>query len=102
MDEMGKVYSNLSFPVENKMVNVKKGWSQFEPNINNWDIPFPKCVRINQWIGKKIFQWGKRNEPIGNSANTTECFAKRPWRYVFLAYVYKSIALVNELKRLKY
>ena len=35
MDEMRKVYSNLSFPVENKMVNVKKGWSQFEPNINN-------------------------------------------------------------------
>ena len=54
MDEMGKVYSNLSFPVENKMVIVKKGWSHFEPSINNWDIPFPKCVRINQWIGKKF------------------------------------------------
>ena len=48
-------------------------------------------------IGKSIFNWGKWNEPIGNSARSTRYLAKRPKRYLFLAYVYKSVALVNEL-----
>ena len=42
-----------------------------------------------------IFHWGNWNEPIGNSAH------KFLSKYIFLAYVYKSIALVNELTRLK-
>ena len=56
---------NLSFTVENKMGNShKRGWSHFKLNINDWDIPFPKILRIYQWIGENIFHWGKRNEPI--------------------------------------
>ena len=56
---------NLSFTVENKMGNShKRGWSHFKLNINDWDIPFPKILRIYQWIGKNIFHWGKWNEPI--------------------------------------
>ena len=64
-------------------------------------IEIPKILTIYQWIGENIFRWGKWNEPIGwNSAYTTKHLNKRPWRSFFLAYVYKSIALVNELKRL--
>ena len=64
-------------------------------------IEIPKILTIYQWIGENIFRWGKWNEPIGrNSAYTTKHLTKRPWRSFFLAYVYKSIALVNELKRL--
>ena len=56
---------NLTFTVENKMGNShKRGWSHFKLNINDWDIPFPKILRIYQWIGKNIFHWGKWNEPI--------------------------------------
>ena len=56
---------NLSFTVENKMENShKRGWSHFKLKINDWDIPFPKILRIYQWIGKNIFHWGKWNEPI--------------------------------------
>ena len=56
---------NLTFTVENKMGNShKRGWSHFRLNINDWDIPFPKILRIYQWIGKNIFHWGKWNEPI--------------------------------------
>ena len=56
---------NLSVTVENKMENShKRGWSHFKLNINDWDIPFPKSLRIYQWIGKNIFHWGKWNEPI--------------------------------------
>ena len=47
---------------------------------------------------KQIFHRRKWNELIGNSARTTECLAKRLWKYIFLAYVYKYLALVNELK----
>ena len=54
-----------TFTVENKMGNShKRGWSHFKLNINDWDIPFPKSLRIYQWIGKNIFHWGKWNEPI--------------------------------------
>ena len=57
--------SNLSFTVENKMENShKRGWSHFKLKINDWDISFPKILRICQWIGKNIFHWGKWNEPI--------------------------------------
>ena len=56
---------NLTFTVENKMGNShKRGWSHFKLNLNDWDIPFPKILRIYQWIGKNIFHWGKWNEPI--------------------------------------
>ena len=96
-----KLCPNLSFVVENKMVNShKKGGSNFKLNINNWDILFPWILRIYHWIGSNILHYRKWNEPIGNSAHNTECFAKRLWRYIFLAYVYKFIALVNKLKRL--
>ena len=44
----------------------------------------------------KYFHWGKWNEPIGNPVHTTKCLAERPWRYVFLTYVYESIALAND------
>ena len=56
---------NLTFTLENKMRNShKRGWSHFKININDWDVPFPKILRIYQWIGKNIFHWGKWNEPI--------------------------------------
>ena len=56
---------NLSFTVGNKMENShKRGWSHFKLKINDWDIPFPKILRIYQWIGKNIFHWEKWNEPI--------------------------------------
>ena len=60
------------------------------------DITVPKMLRIYQWIGEKIFHWGKWNEPIGNSAHTAEYLATRPWKYLFLAYVYKSLAFISE------
>ena len=59
------VCPNLTFTVENKMGNShKRGWSHFKLNLNDWDIPFPKILRIYQWIGKNIFHCGKWNEPI--------------------------------------
>ena len=45
---------NLSFTVKNKMENShKRGWTHFKLKINDWDIPFPKSLRVYQWIGKK-------------------------------------------------
>ena len=56
---------NLTFTVENKMGNShKRGWSHFKLNINDWDIPLPKILRIYHWIGKSIFHWRKWNEAI--------------------------------------
>ena len=56
---------NLSFTVENKMGNsYKRRWWHFKLNINDWDIPFSKILRIYQWIGKNVFPWRKWNEPI--------------------------------------
>ena len=56
---------NLSFTVENKMENShKRGWSHFRLKINDWDIPFPKILRVCQWIEKNCFHWGEWNEPI--------------------------------------
>ena len=52
--------SNLTFTVENKMGNShKRGWSHFKLNINDWDITFPKILRIYQWIGASIFHYGE-------------------------------------------
>ena len=46
---------NLSFTVENKIWNShKRGWSHFKLNINDWDIPIPKILRICQWFGKNM------------------------------------------------
>ena len=65
VDELENLYPNLSLTVENKIGNShKRGWSHFKLNINDWDSPFPKVLRIIQWIGKNIFHWGKWNEPI--------------------------------------
>ena len=56
---------NSTFTVENKMgYSHKRGWSHFKLDINDWDIPFPKILRIYQWIGKNIFHRKKWNEPI--------------------------------------
>ena len=74
----------LRFTVENRAFHTKKGWSHFKLNINDWDIPFSKILKIYQCIGRNTFHWGKWNEPIGNSAHTIEYFNKRPWRYIFL------------------
>ena len=57
---------------------MKKGWSHFKLNIIDWDIPFPKLLRIYQWIGEYIFHWGKRNEPIGNSLHAQNIWPKDP------------------------
>ena len=44
-----KLCPNLSFIAENKTGNLhKKGWSHFKLNTNDWDIPFPKLLRIYQ------------------------------------------------------
>ena len=61
------LYPNLSFSVKNKMANShKKGWSHFKLNINDWDIPFRKILRICQWIGKNIFSIGENGmNPLG-------------------------------------
>ena len=83
---------NSIFTVENKIRNShRKGWSHFKLNINDWDISFPKILRIYQWIGKKIFHWGKWNEPLANSVHTTNYLVKRLWRCLFLADVYKLV-----------
>ena len=84
MGKLGKFMANLRFTVENKMRNShKKGWSHFKLNINDWDIPFPKTLRIYQWFWKNILQWEKWNEFNRNSPHITECLANMSWRYIF-------------------
>ena len=62
---------SLSFTVENKMDNLdKKGWLHFKLNINDWDIPILKNLKIYQLIGKTNFHWGKQNERNENPAHT--------------------------------
>ena len=62
---------NLSFTVENKMDNLdKKGQLHFKLNINDWDIPILKNLKIYQLIGKTNFHWGKQNERNENPAHT--------------------------------
>ena len=104
VNELGKVLfkAKFSFTVENKwrsdtkkdilILNLTYRWL-----IDDWDFPFTKVLMIYKWIGKNIFHLEKWNETIGNSAHTIKYLAKRPWRYLFLTYVYKSIVLVNEL-----
>ena len=59
------LYPYLSFAAWNKMGNShKRGRLHFKLNTNDWDIPFPKILRICQWIGKNIFHWEKWSEPI--------------------------------------
>ena len=83
--KLGKFMANLSFTVENKMRNSrKKGWSHFKLNINDWDITFPKTLRIYQWFWKNILQWEKWNEFSRNCPHITKCLANMPWRYIFL------------------
>ena len=56
---------NLSYTVENKMDNShERRWSHLKLTINDWDFPFPKILRICQWIRKNIFHCGKCNKPI--------------------------------------
>ena len=44
----------------------KKTCSHFKLNINDWDIPFPKSLKIYQWIGKNIFPIGENGgNPLG-------------------------------------
>ena len=93
-----KLCPNLSLTVDNKIGNSqKKGWSHFKLNINDWDILFPKILRIYQWIGKNIFHWGKCDERIWEFRPYHRIFGQKA-KYLFLAYVY--VALENELKRL--
>ena len=75
-----KLCPNLCFAVESKTGNShKKWWSHFKHNINDWDISFPKILKIFQWFGENIFCWRKWNEPIRNSTHTTKYLAKRAW-----------------------
>ena len=55
---------------------------------------------INE-LGKTFSIGEKWDKTIENSSHTTKYLAKRPWKYIFLAYAYKSIELVNKLKKLK-
>ena len=64
----------------------------------NFLIPFPKILIIYQWNGKN-FSIGENGMTPVAILPISECFAKRPKRYVFLAHIL--VALVNELKRLK-
>ena len=59
-------------------IHLRKGWSHFKLNINDWDIPFPKVLRLYQWIRKNIFHWEKWNEPISNSAHIRIIWPKDP------------------------
>ena len=85
---------NLSFTAENKMGNsCKWQWWHWDITFRNlsmhWEKHFPFSIAENGMNALGIMpisQFGQKALKI----------------YVFLAYVYKSIALVNELKRLKY
>ena len=61
MDELGKLSPNLTFFLENKKGNShKREWPHFKLNLNDWDITFPKSLRIYQWIGENgmnPFSW---------------------------------------------
>ena len=55
------VCPNVSFTVQNKIRNShKRGWSHFKLNINDWDILFPKTLRIYQWIERNTLGWFKK------------------------------------------
>ena len=65
----------------------------------NFLIPFSKILIIYQWNGKKIFHWGKWNEPSGNSVHF-RMFGQKNQK-IRVSSLYILVALVNELKRLK-
>ena len=51
-----KLCPNLRFSAEKKMENLhKKGWSDVKLKLNDWDILFPKILRISQRIFKNEF-----------------------------------------------
>ena len=79
---IGKVISKTSLLNKMEVLYIKKWWSHFKLNLNDWDIPFPKMFRSYQWIQKNIFHWKKWKEPVWSSPHSTECSA----------YVCKSIA----------
>ena len=56
--------------------------------------------RIYQSTGKIIFHCGKWNEPIGNFPHIRMFVQMVLKLYIFLAHVYKAIALANDLTRL--
>ena len=77
----------LSFTVENKEV-----WSHFKLNINDWDsLNFKNLSK--SW--KKYFPLDKTEWVHWKSCPYHKIFGERPWTYLFLAYVNKSIALIN-------
>ena len=51
---------------------------------------------------EKHFPLQKMKPTYWEFYHTSKCLTKRPWRYIFLAYVYKFIVLVNEIKRLSF
>ena len=53
----------------------------------NFLIPFPKILIIYQWNGKN-FSIGENGMTPVAILPISECFAKRPKRYVFLAHIY--------------
>ena len=68
----------LRFSDENKMENShKRGWSHFKFNINDWDIPFPKILRIYQWNWKIFFPWGNIMNPFSWKGNVLD------WRWKY-------------------
>ena len=93
---------NLNFTVENKMRNShKRGWSDFKFNIIDWDILFPKIVRIFQWMWKKQFLSRKMEWKHWEFCPYHRIFGQKAVKIFFLAYKHKSVVLVNETKRLK-
>ena len=63
---MEKLCLTFSFTVENKLENShKKGWPYFKLNIDDWDIPFLKILRLYLWIGKKFLIGENEMNPLG-------------------------------------
>ena len=86
MGTLGKVIyvleAKFSFTVGNKMGNShRKGWSHFKINIDDWDISFPKVLRIMNELGK-IFRTGENGiNPLGILPVLQNIWPKSPWRY---------------------
>ena len=80
---------------------LKIGWRihiEMDGHIDDWDITFHKIVRTFQLIGINIFHWGKCMTPFHlQFCLYRKISDQKPRRYLFLAYVDKSRALVNEL-----
>ena len=65
------------------MDELRKAMSEFK-------IFFPKMLRIYHWIGKSIFHWGKRLEPITNSTHTIEFFGQKALK-IYISSLYISL-----------